>query len=210
MSGHIGPSGSKKIVVAIGESMLVRASGTSATIDKLLDTTEFPDRFVPDSAHPIITNQTVLISIPGTYLISESGGTGTIHCAVGVSPVLSPDLYQGEASFVSVSSQLEVSDILAGIILVNQGSSLSTTQNLPAAADMDAAFPMSVGGFSIDFCVSNVSSDPAEECKLAINIGWTLIGSMTVQPNSTADNKSSGQFRARKTADGVWTLYRLS
>jgi hypothetical protein len=39
---------------------------------------------------------------------------------------------------------------------------------------------------------------------VATATGWTLVGAMAVTEGT------SGHFRARKTGDGSWTLYRIS
>jgi len=41
---------------------------------------------------------------------------------------------------------------------------------------------------------------------LTTNTGWTLVGLMTV----VATAGTAQMFRARKTGDGTWTLYRIS
>ncbi|MDB4278432.1 hypothetical protein N9917_02380 [Deltaproteobacteria bacterium] len=210
MADYIGSLGSKDIVVASGESLLVRASVTSATISKKLDTVEFPDRFIPDTTYPEITNQTVLISTAGTYRVQENGGTGLVTYDVGASPALPPDGYQGAPTAATVTATLTAAEVLAGIITVDQGGSAATAQTLPLATAMDTALPSAEAGFSFDFSVINISTDAAEDCTMTTNTGWTLVGAMIVASNAAATDKSAGLFRARKTAAGAWSLYRLS
>ena len=54
---------------------------------------------------------------------------------------------------------------------------------------------------SFDFSVINLSD--AYTATLATATGWTLSGNMVVAVSS------SNIFRARKTGDGSWTLYRV-
>jgi hypothetical protein len=75
---------------------------------------------------------------------------------------------------------------------------------------MDTAIPDAVANDSIDFSVINISTTAAESASLTTNTGWTLVGDMDVLANNAATTKSAGRFRARKTAAGAWTLYRLA
>jgi hypothetical protein len=99
---------------------------------------------------------------------------------------------------------------LTGIITLNQGAGASTAQQLPLATAMDTALPDSAAGDAFDFSVINISTNAAEDGSVTTNTGWTLVGNMDVASNAAATDKSAGRFRARKTAAGAWSLYRLS
>jgi hypothetical protein len=66
---------------------------------------------------------------------------------------------------------------------------------------MDALFTNAKPNSAFDFSVINLSS--ANIGSLATNTGWTLVGTMGVAVSS------SSLFRARKTGDATWTLYRI-
>lgn len=119
------------------------------------------------------------------------------------------NIVQGAPAAKTVSSTLAAADIVTGIITVNQGAAGASVQQLPLATAMDTAFPGSAAGFSFDFSVVNISVTAAELATITTNTGWTLVGAidiLAIQPGT----KSSARFRARKTAAGAWTLYRLS
>jgi hypothetical protein len=117
---------------------------------------------------------------------------------------------QGAPAAATVSAQLTAANILTGIITVNQGGGAASAQQLPLATAMDTAMPYSAAGDAFDFSVINISTVAAEDASVTTAAGWTLVGNMDVASNAAATDKSAGRFRARKTAAGAWTLYRLS
>jgi hypothetical protein len=117
---------------------------------------------------------------------------------------------QGVPAAATTSATLTAANILAGIITVNQGGAGASAQQLPLATAMDTAIPDSLAGDAFDFSVINISTVAAESASLTTNTGWTLVGDMDFSANSAATTKSAGRLRARKTAAGAWTLYRLS
>lgn len=117
---------------------------------------------------------------------------------------------QGAPTAKTVSSTMTAADMLAGIITVLQGAGAASAQQLPLATAMDTALPAFVANDAFDFSVINTSATAAEAASITTNTGWTLVGDMDIQANSAATTKSAGRFRARKTAAGAWTLYRIS
>lgn len=117
---------------------------------------------------------------------------------------------QGAPAAKTVSATLTAAEILSKIITVNQGSAGASALQLPLATDLDVALPTSVAGDAFDFSLINISTVAAEAASLTTNTGWTLVGDMDVAANSAITTKSAGRLRARKTAAGAWTLYRLS
>lgn len=111
---------------------------------------------------------------------------------------------QGAPNAQTVSALLTAANILTGIITVAQGASGASALQLPLATAMDTALPTSVAGDSFDFSVVNTSVTSGETSSVTTNTGWTLVGSMAQAITTSA------RFRARKTATGAWTLYRLS
>jgi hypothetical protein len=79
----------------------------------------------------------------------------------------------------------------------------------PLASAMDTAFPTAGVNSYFDFSLVSISVTAAETGTLTTNTGWTLVGSMVVAANSAATAQSAGRFRARKTATGAWSLYRI-
>ncbi len=117
---------------------------------------------------------------------------------------------QGAPAALTTSATMTAANLLAGIITSNQGASGAAAYQLPLAADLDAALPYFAVNDAFDFSLIGISTDAAEDATITTNTGWTLVGSMVVASNAAATDKSAGQFRARKTAAGAWTLYRIS
>jgi hypothetical protein len=112
----------------------------------------------------------------------------------------------------TTSGTLTAANLLNGIITVLQGAGANSAQQLPLASALDTALPQAVVNSSFDFSVTNLSVSAGETASITTNTGWTLAGSMVVdiQTASTGATPSAGRFRARKTAAGAWTLYRIS
>lgn len=146
---------------------------------------------------------------PGTGGTS-SGGTAGVNGVIierGVKLVR-----QGAPAAKTTSATLTAAEVLTGIITVNQGAAGASAQQLPLATAMDTALPDSAADDAFDFSVINISTVDAEDASVTTNTGWTLVGSMDIPANngSSVTNNCSARFRARKTATGAWTLYRLA
>lgn len=100
---------------------------------------------------------------------------------------------------------LTAAQLSNGIILGNPGASAVSYQ-LPTAADLDALVSSAKPNSAFDFSVINVDGNTSGVVTLTTNTGWTLVGLMTV----VATAGTAQAFRARKTGDGAWTLYRLA
>ena len=99
---------------------------------------------------------------------------------------------------------LTTGQLTNGIILGNPGSSAVSYQ-LPTCANLDNDVSSAKVGSSFNFSVINVDGSGSGVITLTTNTGWTLVGLMTV----AATAGTAQMFRARKTGDGTWTLYRL-
>ena len=104
-----------------------------------------------------------------------------------------------QAAYTAAAAPLLSQDLAGGIITYNAAGAnnlqLPTVANLEvvaASANVDTAF---------DFSVASLGAGTGT---VTTNTGWTLVGSMAVATNV------SGRFRARKTGDLSWTLYRIS
>lgn len=116
---------------------------------------------------------------------------------------------QGAPAAKTVSATLTAAELLTEIITVNQAGGATSAQQLPTAADLDAALPTFAAGDSFEFSVINTSTVDAEDASITTNTGWTLVGSMDIHAYSAAGSlNSSALFRARKTGTAAWTLYR--
>lgn len=184
-------------IAALLAGSLVALAGNTVFFTGIGDLT-FP--FSPPtsggSVPGLIDNMTIGATTPRAATFSSVKNTG-----VGL-------LTQGAPAAKTVSATLTSAEVATGIITVNQGGAAVSNQQLPLATAMDTQFVGSVANDSFDFSVTNLSSNAAEIANLTTNTGWTLVGSMAVAPIA-ASAASSVRFRARKTATGAWTLYRI-
>ena len=110
-------------------------------------------------------------------------------------PVL---VIQSTPAAVSAAGTLTAAQLLAGIVTC---SGTPGTQTLPTVAVLEAALvnPKVDSGFEVSFINTAGST-----LTLAAGTGWTIVGTLT------AATVTSALFRARKTGDGTWTLYRVA
>lgn len=105
----------------------------------------------------------------------------------------------------TATATLTAAQVLNGILLGSPGTS-AASYTLPTVSDLEAALPSAAkAGVSFDFSVMNVDGSSSGVITLVAGTGWTLVGLMTV----VATAGTSQMFRARKSGDGAWTLYRL-
>lgn len=110
-----------------------------------------------------------------------------------------PKLTQPAPAAKTDSVTLTAAEILAGFITGDPTVAASYT--LPTVATVEALLPSSVADDAFDFIILNL--DAALTITVLTAVGWTLVGSMGVAPNSAV------RFRARKTGAGAFTLYRF-
>ena len=91
----------------------------------------------------------------------------------------------------------------SGIILSTPTAAAAYT--LPTVADLEAALSSANVGSTVDFVVVNLASSNYD-ITMTTNTGWTVTGGGVV----VVQEASSAQFRARKTGDGTWQLYRIA
>ncbi|CAB5222938.1 hypothetical protein UFOVP372_42 [uncultured Caudovirales phage] len=101
---------------------------------------------------------------------------------------------------LTTAATLTAAQLTNGILSASPASNLSYT--LPTVALVEELVSSAKVNSSFDFAVINLSD--AYTATLATATGWTLSGNMVVAISS------SNTFRARKTGDGTWTLYRIS
>ena len=97
------------------------------------------------------------------------------------------------------SGTLTAAQLLTGIVVTSNAT--PGTQTLPTVALMEAALvnPKVDAGFEV-----SVINTGGATMTLAVGTGWTIVGTVT------AATLTSALFRARKTGDGAWTLYRVN
>jgi hypothetical protein len=105
---------------------------------------------------------------------------------------------QGAPATVSAAGTLTAAQLLTGLIVA---SGTPGTLTLPTVALLEVALPNVKVDAGFDFNLVNTAGTTAT---VATGTGWTLVGLATAATNT------SGRFRARKTGDGAWSLYRLS
>ena len=108
---------------------------------------------------------------------------------------------QGAPTALTAAATATAAQLANGLFTFNGTAgdlTLPTVANLEAdissASKVNAAF---------DFFVINIDAG-TDDVTVATATGWTLVGAMAVTEGT------SGHFRARKTGDGSWTLYRIS
>ncbi len=217
MSTIIYPIGGyKKFTVAAGNKVAVTSFDT-ATIYQRVGYPNHPDSWAlvyqtapgesyTTAAFSVATE--VRIDAGAAEVFYDTGPSPTVNLPPNVSL---PTTVQGAPTAKTVSATLTAAELQARIITVNQAAAGASAQQLPLATAMDTAFPDSAAGFAFDFSVINTSTVDAEDASLTTNTGWTLVGPMEVPAYSAAGSlNSAALFRARKTATGAWTLYRLA
>ena len=106
----------------------------------------------------------------------------------------------------TATATLTAAQVLSNILLGSPGSS-AASYTLPTVADLEAALPSATkAGVSFDLSVVNVDGSGSGVITLVAGTGWTLVGLMTV----VATAGTAQLFRARKTGDGAWSLYRVA
>jgi len=134
----------------------------------------------------------------GGYQLGD-GNTGEIQFVAQPTPT----------SIAAGAATLTAAQLATKILLGSPGSS-AAAYTLPTAALTDAAFPSMPNDSSFDFTVINVDGSSSGVITMTTATGWTIgtsgsQGLMTV----AATAGTSISFRARKTGDAAWSLYRL-
>lgn len=106
---------------------------------------------------------------------------------------------------------LTAAELATGLIVGTPVALANYTLPLASALDselINAGFTLSDDD-AIQFSIINLGADTFTITVLA-NTGWTTVGQMLVQDNSTVGERSSALFRARRTGSNAWTLYRIA
>jgi hypothetical protein len=102
------------------------------------------------------------------------------------------------------AATLTAAQLTNGIILGNPGAAAGN-YTLPTGALLDNLLTNAKVGSSFDFSVVNVDGSGSGVVTLLTSTGWTLVGLMTV----VATAGTAQIFRARRTGDNTWVLYRV-
>lgn len=106
----------------------------------------------------------------------------------------------------TATATLTAAQVLSNILLGSPGTS-AASYTLPTVSDLEAALPSATKpGVTFDLSVINVDGSSSGVITLVAGTGWTLVGLMTV----AATAGTAQLFRARKTGDGAWSLYRVA
>jgi hypothetical protein len=114
-------------------------------------------------------------------------------------------IVQAAPPTATATATLTVAQITGGILLGSPGSS-AAAYTLPTVASLEAVVSSAKVNSAFDFSVTNVDGSGSGVITMTAGTGWTLVGLATI----AATAGTTGAFRARKTGDGTWTLYRLS
>lgn len=111
--------------------------------------------------------------------------------------------YASAPATATDTATLTVAQVLNGIILATPTAAANYT--LPTVANLEATLTSAKVGSTVDFAIINLASSNYD-ITIVTNTGWTVTGGGVV----VVQEASSAQFRARKTGDGAWQLYRLA
>lgn len=109
------------------------------------------------------------------------------------------------ATVAAGNATLTAAQLATKIILGSPGAA-AAAYTLPTGALMDQAFPSMKANSAFDFSVVNVDGSASGVITMTAGTGWTVVGLATV----VATAGTAQPFRARKTGDGTWTLYRIA
>jgi len=107
---------------------------------------------------------------------------------------------------ITAAATLTPAQVLNGVILANSGVTATQTYTLPTVAALEAVLSNSDKvGTSFMFRVVNLGTSSGTAV-IAAGTGWTVTGSLTM----TIPVTTGAAMLARKSAEGAWTLYRVS
>jgi hypothetical protein len=115
---------------------------------------------------------------------------------------------QATPATATVSATLTTAQLLNGIIL-GTPTTTAAAYTLPLAADLDNAVSSAKVNSCFDFTVVNTNGSGSGVITITTNTGWS-IGSSGSQGLMTVTTAGTAQiYRAVKTGDGTWSLYRV-
>jgi hypothetical protein len=116
---------------------------------------------------------------------------------------------QATPATATVSATLTTTQLLNGIIL-GTPTTTAAAYTLPLATDLDAVVTSAKVNSSFDFVVINTNGSGGGVITITTNTGWS-IGSSGSQGLMTVTTAGTAQkYRAVKSGDGAWALYRVA
>lgn len=107
---------------------------------------------------------------------------------------------------LTTATTLSASQVLNGLLIVNNGITASVNYTLPTVAALETELVNSERvGTSFTFRVVNLGTTSGTAV-IVTNTGWTISGSLTM----TIPVTTGATMVARKSAAGAWTLYRVA
>lgn len=131
-----------------------------------------------------------LASIGGGYQL----GDGNVNEAL-------LEVQSAPGATTATSYTFTAADLSNGLFTSTNASAVTLT--LPTVAVLEALFVNAKVNSSFDFAIINLGS-ASGAATVTTATGWTLVGSMAVAITTSA------RFRARKTGDAAWALYRVA
>lgn len=107
---------------------------------------------------------------------------------------------QAAPTALSADVTVTAAQLANGLFTVDSAADITAT--LPTVALLEATVSSAKVNSAFDFAVVNV--DSSYQVTFAVGTGWTIVG------NAIVLEATQAQFRARKTGDGTWTLYRIA
>ena len=116
---------------------------------------------------------------------------------------------QGTPATATVTATLTTAQLLNGIIL-GTPTTTAAAYTLPLCTDLDAAVPSAKVNSSLEFVVVNTNGSGGGVITITTNTGWSIgtSGSQGLMTVTTAG--TSQMYRAVKTGDAAWSLYRIA
>jgi hypothetical protein len=105
-------------------------------------------------------------------------------------------------AYAGSTGTIAAADLVNGVFSVDSGGTDAGTYSFAAASLVDAAVASARVGSTFDFFCVNLGDNAANDVTFS-GTGWTVVGSAVVADGTSA------HFRARKTGDAAWTVYRL-
>ena len=105
---------------------------------------------------------------------------------------------QAAVTSKAAAATLTAAELTNGII---QYTGASASLTLPTVTDLEALVSSAKNNSSFEV---NFINTGAGTLTIAVGTGWTLIGTVT------SATLTSAAWRARKTGDGAWTMYRMA
>ena len=116
---------------------------------------------------------------------------------------------QATPATATVTATLTPAQLLNGILL-GTPTTTAAAYTLPLAADLDAAVSSAKVNSCFEFTVVNTNGSGSGVITITTNTGWT-IGTSGSQGLMTVTTAGTAQaYRAVKTGDAAWSLYRIS